>query len=539
MMYTRWWPSGREDMGVVMNQTGPYGGAGCLPKRTPLARWMPIAVTLVLAIASIQAQIPPVSDAMNKGVQAFRNGDYAKAANYLKQAVALDPKSVLARAYLATAYQMQYIPDAVSAENAAFAQAAHDEFLKVLELDPQNTNAMLSIARLCFDEKKPDEARDWCRRAIAIKPNDKTPYYTIGVLDWQQTFGPRMRARAELGMRFEDPGPLKDPNVRAALRAQNLPLVAEGIASLETALAIDPEYSDAMAYMNYLYRERADLQDTEDAWRSDALLANQWVDKFKAARARLNGGSPGREAQTAPPPPPPTGVSAQQQPTTPGCRTNSQTTVCRLNELVVSSTAERMEVTGAGAPWVIDLNRLPVLRSDCVGTCSDIRTGRYCVGNCNAHWPPSAFAYHPATGNFYFAISTDVAKNRPYVVLRANTRTRRIYRIGATWGAGVGMPAEVSASGRFLAYSNGYTAGACDYDSWIGVVDLQTLKHAVETRVQTGSNEWNDGVKSLRWLSEHKLEIRGERTSRQECSTATPTTRFLEITSLDWDKKTR
>jgi hypothetical protein len=214
------------------------------------------------------------------------------------------------------------------------------------------------------------------------------------------------------------------------------------------------------------------------------------------------------------------------------CRTNSVTTTCRFAGLVVSSTAERMEVTGAGAPWIIDLNRLPLLAADCAGACSGNRSGKYCVGSCNAHWPPGAFAYHPATGSFFFAVSTDIAKNRPYVILRANTRTRRVYRIGATWGAGVGTPAEVSPSGRFLAYSSGYTAGFCDYDSWIEVVDLQTLRQAVEL-----GHHRQEGTVSVRWVSETRLEIRGEQKNKPTCETGSPTTRSLDITSLGWDKK--
>lgn len=275
-----------------MKQDDSHGIAVSLPKRTPLARWMPAAAVWLLAIASIQAQIPPPSDAMNKGVQAFRIGAYAEAANYFKQAAALDPQSVTARSYLATTYMMQYIPGLQLPENTAFAQAAQDAFLKVLELDPMNTSAMTGIAQLYFHQKKLDEARVWFKKAIGIDPKQKTSHYTIGVIDWLAAYQPRMKARAEMGMRPEDPGPLKDPTVRAALRAQNLPWVEEGIVSLEAALAIDPEYEDAMAYMNLLYHERADLQDSEDAWRSDTLLADQWVEKTfgmkrqKAARDR-------------------------------------------------------------------------------------------------------------------------------------------------------------------------------------------------------------------------------------------------------------
>ena len=221
---------------------------------------------------------------MNRGVQAFRNGAYADAANYFKQAVALNPQFVTARSYLAMTYMMQYIPGAESPENTALAQAAQDEFLKVLDLDPQNTNAMAAIAHLCFKQKKLDEARDWYKTVIASKPNDRTAHYMIGVIDWMAVYQPRMRAREEMGMKPEDPGPLRDANVRAALRSQNLPLIEEGIASLEAALAIDPEYDDAMVYVNLLYREKADLEDSVEAYRAHTELADQWMQKALAMK---------------------------------------------------------------------------------------------------------------------------------------------------------------------------------------------------------------------------------------------------------------
>ncbi|MGH9666109.1 MAG: hypothetical protein ACRD9L_16920, partial [Bryobacteraceae bacterium] len=50
-------------------------------------------------------------------------------------------------------------------------------------------------------------------------------------------------------------------------------------------------YDDAMAYMNLLIRERADLDDTSDEYNKDVEVANGWVQKAldtkkaKAARA--------------------------------------------------------------------------------------------------------------------------------------------------------------------------------------------------------------------------------------------------------------
>ena len=56
-------------------------------------------------------------DQLNKGVQAFKNAQYADAVENFKTAVELDPTFPTARLYLATAYMQQYIPGAESPEN--------------------------------------------------------------------------------------------------------------------------------------------------------------------------------------------------------------------------------------------------------------------------------------------------------------------------------------------------------------------------------------------------------------------------------------
>lgn len=255
-----------------------------------------LAATVLLGVAGMGCQKLKARDELNKGVQAFRSGAYPVAVEHFKLSVSLDPTYPNSRAYLATSYMMQYIPGAVSEENLRMAEAAHSEFLKVLELDPANSNAMAAIAQLYFNENKLDEARDWYKKVIAAKPDDKTAYYTLGVIAWTKTFKPRMTARAELGMRPEDPGPIKDKKVRDQLKAQNIPIVDEGMEALKKAIDLDKEYEDAMAYLNLLYRERADLADTPDAYKKDWAEADTWVEKtlqtkkLKASRTPGAGG---------------------------------------------------------------------------------------------------------------------------------------------------------------------------------------------------------------------------------------------------------
>jgi tetratricopeptide (TPR) repeat protein len=181
------------------------------------------------------------------------------------------------------------------------AKAAHDEFMKVVEQDPRNSLAIASIASLYFNEKKFDEAREWHQKLIAVDPKAKESYYTLGVIAWTRSFQKRMEARAGLGMKPEDPGPLKDKKIREELRAEILPVIEEGIKSLDKALELDKEYDDAMAYLNLLHRERADVADSKEAYQTDTDAADRWVQKTLETKKIKASRTPGSGAAEAKP----------------------------------------------------------------------------------------------------------------------------------------------------------------------------------------------------------------------------------------------
>ena len=92
-----------------------------------------VAALVLLAIAGIGCEKLKARDQLNKGVQAFRAGNYPSAVENFKTAISLDPTYPVARQYLAVAYMMQYIPVAESPENLRMAKAAEDEFITVLK----------------------------------------------------------------------------------------------------------------------------------------------------------------------------------------------------------------------------------------------------------------------------------------------------------------------------------------------------------------------------------------------------------------------
>jgi tetratricopeptide (TPR) repeat protein len=246
-------------------------------------------------------------DDINKGIASFRNAKYGDAVEKFKEAATLDPSNPNARLYLATAYMSQWIPGAESPENLAYASMAQQEFNKVLEKNPNDTTALASMASIAFNQAAPlppdqkaeklDEAAKWNKRLIEADPKNKEALYTLGgPIVWAKWYPALMTARAGLHMKPEDPGPIKDKKVKDELKEKYGPMVDEGIANLQKALDIDKEYDDAMAYMNLLVRERADLLDNSDDYKKQIEIADSWVQKnldtkkLKAARAPSTGG---------------------------------------------------------------------------------------------------------------------------------------------------------------------------------------------------------------------------------------------------------
>ena len=253
------------------------------------------ATALLLAGLTTGCKKLEARDNLNKGVQAFKGAKYADAVEYFKKAIDLDPTYPTARLYLATAYMSQYIPGADSPENNAYAKDAADNFKLILEGDPKNTAALKSLASLAFQQtngmssmsakmQQLDVAAEWYKKLAAADPNEKEAFYSLGVVAWSKFYPAWMEARTKLGMKPEAPGPIKDKKVKAELQEKYSAIVAEGIQNLEKALAIDKEYDDAMAYVNLLHRERADIADSEAEYNKETEAADQWMAKALETR---------------------------------------------------------------------------------------------------------------------------------------------------------------------------------------------------------------------------------------------------------------
>lgn len=235
-------------------------------------------------------------DKLNKGVQNFKGGRYEAAIEFFKQAKELDPSLMNARLYLATAYATQYIPGAPSEENIRTGQQAVAEFREVLSKEPDSLSAIDGIGSILynmggqpFDPKKFEESREFHQRHIKLQPNDPEPYYWVGLINWTLSFRANGKMRIDYNADARKPVKDIDPlpeKLRAQFAQEYGPVVDEGIQALEQAIKLRPDYDDAFAYLNLLYRQKAD-QDTTPQEREDHLAkADSLVEQFKVIKQR-------------------------------------------------------------------------------------------------------------------------------------------------------------------------------------------------------------------------------------------------------------
>jgi|SRR5450432_221010 len=255
-------------------------------------RLLTLAAVALALFSSMGCDKLRARDQLNKGVKAYKDNHYEQAIDHFQQAVQLDPGLINARMYLATAFVSQYIPQVESPDNLRIAQQAIDEYQKVLDnpsaAREQKVNSAKGIAYLYLNEKKWDDAKKFYRMASDLDPNDAEPYYSVGVIDWTASYQPRMEERAKLGLKPEEnlnPKNKDQKQVCDALKAKNTPAIQEGIDSLDKAIKLRADYDDAMAYMNLMYRERADVECDDLAARAEDLkTADHWVDETLKAK---------------------------------------------------------------------------------------------------------------------------------------------------------------------------------------------------------------------------------------------------------------
>jgi tetratricopeptide (TPR) repeat protein len=202
-------------------------------------------------------------------VRAFRDAHYENAVTYFKTAVELDPDLTTAEIYLATAYSQQFIPGGRGEDNEKNAKLAIETFEDVLKRDPNNVNAIAGLASIYYnlgqaDTKYIQKSHEYYVKYAQLDSSNPIPFYSIASIDWLIVYDKN------------NPPPEEEQQK----------LIDEGLANLDKALALNPDYDDAMTYKNLLYREKARLASDKDEKKKFTDMADEWFSKSLETRKK-------------------------------------------------------------------------------------------------------------------------------------------------------------------------------------------------------------------------------------------------------------
>lgn len=249
-----------------------------------------------LALAA-EENLDAAREAMGAGVKLFQNGSYREAAKAFEKAAALAPTNMETKLYLGVCYVAMFNPASQDPANLEIAHKAETQFMAILQAEPADDTALLYMANLAFQrtlgirdpaekQKQLERAREWFQELEDLVPRNKQAPFNLAVIAFQEAHQRWMDARISAGMTPADPGPVKDPAARAALQAKCAPLWDEAVKQLHRALDIDPEFENAMGYLNLVLRERADLAPDEAAYQRQIAEAGEWTRKAMEIRKR-------------------------------------------------------------------------------------------------------------------------------------------------------------------------------------------------------------------------------------------------------------
>jgi len=141
-----------------------------------------------------------------------------------------------------------------------------------------------------FDPKKMEESKTYHQKHIDVKPEDPESYYWIGVIDWSLSYRGNKDMRSEYNnnsknktIKDTDPMP---PALAKQFADKYGAIIDEGMADLKKGIELRPDYDDAMAYLNLLYRQKADTEATAEARDADDKAADDLVEKVKAIKQK-------------------------------------------------------------------------------------------------------------------------------------------------------------------------------------------------------------------------------------------------------------
>lgn len=238
-----------------------------------------MALAVLLSGAAASCSSFKIRAAMGQGNRLYKAEKYEEAIAEYKKILEIDPDHWDANYQTAMSYLAMYHPGSTHPKDKEYAERAAEYFERLLtklqapspqvrekvqnyylglltsadqadkaaaymegllEKDPKNTALMGQLAQIYIKKGDFANALKTYKMKAELEPNNKENWYTIGVLCWARSYHGKMAL------------PLQE-------REQ---AVAQGMEALEKALALDPDYFEAVSYLNLLYRQKQEILQT-------------------------------------------------------------------------------------------------------------------------------------------------------------------------------------------------------------------------------------------------------------------------------------
>jgi tetratricopeptide (TPR) repeat protein len=222
--------------------------------------------------------------ALAEGEEAFRHGDFVRAADRFRSALTIDPASTSVRLRLVAAYQGQYVPGGESLANHDVAKQALEEIARVLDRDASNTAAIVAAAEINDARSDNDQARDWYGRLAAIDSSNAAAFAGMSAASLRQASAAVLDAASRAGLLLSSGHPIANDDLRRSLAERWSATIAEGIDAASKAVTIDRQHEGAMLTLEAWHQLAADLAASPDEYRRHMISANEWRHKVLDAR---------------------------------------------------------------------------------------------------------------------------------------------------------------------------------------------------------------------------------------------------------------
>ena len=257
-----------------------------------------LGALILFSFTAVSCQKVQARMEIKEGNKAYLNEDYRTALNHYEEARKADPGFKELDRLIGYCNIGLFKPNQEDPQNEKYADSAIRELKRYLEKQPTDEAAREALINLMLNANRTSQAIDFFRAHLKDNPNDLDAVRSIATLYARQgNFEESMNWYEKITL-LDSRNPeafyifgvvlyekvSKNPPVDTADR---LAIIEKGRQALEKAIGLRADYFEALVYMNLLYREEAKLAMNAEDYDALIVKADSYRNRAVAiARAR-------------------------------------------------------------------------------------------------------------------------------------------------------------------------------------------------------------------------------------------------------------